>query len=379
MNKHYDFIIIGAGVVGLSLAVALAKKNYSVAILDKQDKNINSKRVYAINLASQNFWRDLGININGCDYLSMDVWGHNTNEAIKFSNALIDMPKLGSIIYEQHILDGLFKVLETSVIDYFNDQALVNITYNKKWIISTATNNFTASWIVGADGANSWVRDKLNAQVETSSYNQEALTCTVQITNTHNNIAYQTFSEQGIIALLPLENSKRCSVVWSTTPEIINDLKNLESNHLQKQLTEFFFHKVGNVVVLDKPVSFPLMMRHAKKIIDPTGWLLVGDAAHTIHPLAGLGLNLGMADIILFLKQLNKKYPKFLSNSNLGNYARTRNFQVWRTIKMMGTLKKLFVHQDPIIKNIRSLGLNTINNSNLMKKWLISEASGVNL
>jgi 2-octaprenylphenol hydroxylase len=151
----------------------------------------------------------------------------------------------------------------------------------------------------------------------------------------------------------------------------------LSNDHFSAKITQEFAAKLGEGKVIGPRHQFPLHMRHTKRYSGPH-WLLMGDAAHTIHPLAGLGLNVGLADVTTWLKNLPQIKQQAWSNKTLAAYQRQRKYEVWQMIALMEGLKAVFANSLPPISALREAGLSACNALKPLKRFLIEQAAGLN-
>lgn len=226
-----------------------------------------------------------------------------------------------------------------------------------------------------ADGANSPCRALLNLSMTSWPYHQQALVALVQTEKSHQQTAWQVFNPEGPLAFLPLSQERLCSIVWSTRPGHANHLMSLADEAFNQQLGEAFARKLGEVAVMGQRYQFPLTMRHTGQYSGKR-WLLLGDAAHTIHPLAGLGLNVGLADVATWLNCLEAANHQLTAHRALNAYQRQRKHAVWQVIAMMGGLKSLFANPlNPVVK-LRGWGLTFCNRFSPLKRFFIEQATG---
>src|SRR3990167_4975618 len=304
--NSFDIIILGAGIVGGSVALALAQKNLRVALIDKHALTTHitdslGVRVSAINHASFNWFSKIGIddiikNSRISHYDKMHVWDDEGH--IEFHANAIAHPQLGFIIENQVILSALAqKIHESTHIELFTDISpkLLHTMPDGVYLLLNNHQRLFGKMLIGADGAHSWLRQHLNIATNTSSYDQTAIVANVATQLPHEHTAWQHFLPTGPLAFLPFANPHLSSIVWSNETEEAIRLLNLNEDEFNKALSHAFDNKLGNVNLISERKHFPLTMRHAKKYIDAR-IAFVGDAIHTIHPLAGLGLNLGLAD-----------------------------------------------------------------------------------
>jgi 2-octaprenylphenol hydroxylase len=386
MDPIFDVVIVGGGIVGLTAALALVKRDFSVAILDAQGFQFSAKpdtRVYAINQASKNLLSSLGVweKMDAeviSPYKHMHVWDQGNQNYIDFDAKLIANSSLGCIIEERVIKEALLKVLENeSNIFYFAKYKPKDIQTESSYVkISTEQKNIVARLLIIADGKDSTCRSLLHIPTFSKPYNQQAMVATVETEKAHQQTAYQIFNKEGTLAFLPLIDAKTCSIVWSTSPSQADFLMHLEELEFNAELTKAFEQKLGKVKLKSKRYQFPLSMQHTQNYVGQN-WLLMGDAAHTIHPLAGLGLNIGLADVSAWIEQLDKSSNKIITNRMLNAYQRERKYEVWQVIALMQGFKTLFSNTFPPIVALRGIGLQCCNSINPIKRLFIEHAAGL--
>ncbi len=387
MKGEFDILVIGGGIVGLTAALAMAQQGYSVAVIDagslEADTSLPDLRVYAINQASQSLLEQLGAwaNIDQqriSPYRQMHVWDSVNGAHIDFDSRSIGVAFLGHIIEESVLKQALLQqIAQQPLISLFPHHCVKKIEEAEAQVsISSEQQSWQGRLLMIADGANSPARQQLNVELTSWSYQQHALVAMVEIEKAHQQTAYQVFNPDGPLAFLPLANSHQCSIVWSTSPERAQELLALPEEKFNQALTEAFAARLGQVKVLSKRHQFPLQMRHAKQYVGER-WLLLGDAAHTIHPLAGLGLNIGLADVNAWICCMAKNNSGQLATKKiLGTYQRERKHAVWQVIALMEGFKRLFSHAFSPIAILRGWGLSLCNQFTPLKRLFIQHASG---
>ena len=385
MNQSYDVVVIGGGIVGLSAAIAMCQRDYSVALIDAgdmtTDTSVSDSRVYAINHASQSLLKTLGAwelldDARISPYLHMHVWDAANGVPIDFDARMVGSDRLGTIIEESIIKQALLQQASMHNIVIF-PRCRVSTVHSiaDSLSISDGSTTWGAKLLIVADGANSATRQLLDVPITSWPYHQQAIVTLIGTEKPHQRTAYQVFNADGPLAFLPLADPHQCSIVWSTTPTRAQTLMDLNDVHFAQQLKEAFAAKLGDCTVLDGRHQFPLHMRHAKRYSGPR-WLLMGDAAHTIHPLAGLGLNVGLADLTEWLSDLGAEKAQAWSNKKLGAYQRQRKYEVWQMIALMGGLKSIFANPFPPVAALRGLGLRACDKLLPIKRLLIEQAAG---
>ncbi|WP_454781596.1 UbiH/UbiF/VisC/COQ6 family ubiquinone biosynthesis hydroxylase [Legionella sp. WA2022007384] len=386
MSLQFNVLVIGGGIVGLTAALAMAQRGYSVAIIDagslKVDGSEPDTRVYAINFASQtllhqlNAWQHLDKS-RLSPYRSMYVWDAESKAHIDFDSRYIGKQYLGNIIEESVLKQALLQQVSTLPSIHLFPNSRVEEVFSGADGVKVCSNQQTweGQLLMIADGANSPARQKLKVPLNSWSYEQHAIVATVSVEKPHQQTAYQVFRADGPLAFLPLADAHQCSIVWSTDPEHAKKLMTLSEQEFNESLTQAFTNKLGRVEVLSTRHQFPLQMRHVKQYVGDR-WLLLGDAAHTIHPLAGLGLNVGLADVRSWIECLDIVQDKLLSKKALGAYQRERKNAVWQIIMMMEGFKRLFSNSFIPIVTLRGLGLRLCNRFMPIKRLFIQHAQG---
>ena len=230
-------------------------------------------------------------------------------------------------------------------------------------------------FLVIADGGESPTRKLLNIPVTTWPYHQHALIATVRTEKNHQQTAWQVFNPDGPLAFLPLVDPHYCSIVWSTRPDRALHLADMSEASFNQALTQAFAQKLGQASLASPRFHFPLMMRHSTRYAG-NNWLLAGDAAHTIHPLAGLGLNMGLADIAACLNALDSSGKAEFTRKALGAWQRERKYAVWQAITFIEGLKTLFANPLPPVVSLRGLGLGLCDRLTPLKRLFIEQAAG---
>ncbi len=382
-----DIVIIGGGVVGLATAASLASFNFNIAVVDAKDikQNLSQStdlRVYAINAATQ----QLLSNVNAWQYISEDklspylnmfIWDELSSGVLEFGAQELGLPYLGHIIEEKVLKNALLNVIKSmpNVSLHANTQLKsVNISDDAVFI-ETNNGDIKSKLIIGADGANSWLRSELNFECQATPYEHHAIVCSLTTQLPHKKTAYQHFTCDGPLAFLPLKNSNQCSIVWSVPPTCAKELVNQTDDEFCQSIATAFNLKLGEVSGVSKRVSFPLIERTVSPFIKNRA-LLVGDALHTIHPLAGLGVNLGLSDVAGLKHSIEACHNQFDAYKTLRHFERSRKGEVLAITKLMKLIHQSFSSSSSLPSWLRGIGMNTISQSTFIKSQIIKLASG---
>ena len=408
--KEFDVVIAGAGMVGASLACLLAESSLSIALVDRkrlvQGKDSDSPklhsdkfdpRVSAISQASQQLFRQLGVwedmsAARVCNYSAMQVWDAEGTGSIDFSAEQINQPELGSIVENSIIIAALHKRVaqleNVFSITPFSIESFEQVEGEDGLIVKLNADDgqaIRAPLIIAADGANSKLRALANFECREWDYEQHALVTTVRTQLPHNNTALQRFMETGPLAFLPLRSATEddtqhfCSIVWSMLPDQAERVMSLSEDEFNSELAAALESKLGAIEWSDKRFVFPLRQRHALDYVKE-GIVLVGDAAHTIHPLAGQGVNLGLLDAKALAEELQRGIQAGRSVADpkvLLRYQRRRKGNNLSMMWLMEGFKRLFGQQDLSIRWLRNIGMNAVDKMTPIKNQLIRKAMGL--
>ena len=385
--KTYDLVIIGGGMVGLALAASLRNSPLRLAVIESFPPQTPTEqvtdRVSALNLASRQLLQELGVwssllQTRATPYTQMYVWEKDSFADIEFNGQSLGLTELGHIVENHLIRHELWQqVKQQNNADILAVQPKkLNIGEHNAVICLEDEQLLSAKLIVGADGANSWVRRQADIPLVFRDYGHHALVCNVECDDAHQNVARQIFSPDAILAFLPLHQENLCSIVWSLPPEQAQFLQHCDELTFNNALAAAFERRLGSCKVVSSRKTFPLTARYARNFAQPR-IALIGDAAHTIHPLAGLGVNLGFQDAAYLAQQIEKILH---ANSDIGEYRALRDYERRRkteAIKLLITmqgLKDLFHSDNPIKKWIRGVGLTVTNRLSIVKETFIKQA-----
>lgn len=401
LSMEYDILIVGGGMVGSTLACMLAQQtSLSIAILEAKvpihswSPSHYHHRVSAIALSSQRIFKALQVwdtikNKRVSPFTKIHVWDAAGQGKIDFDCKDITESVLGFIIENNLIQSALEEKLEklkgTSQIDAPQIELVspVNLTafYEKENGIELQADDgriFRTKLAIAADGAHSWLREQAGIALEKSDYGQEAIVATVETALPHKKIASQVFLETGPLAFLPLVNPNTSSIVWSLPAEEARRLLASDVALFKDELARAFSHHLGNIVAADQRYSFPLLKQTAKNYVKPRV-ALAGDAAHTVHPLAGQGVNMGLLDAASLAEVIVdavKNRRDFSSLHNLRRYERWRKADNLFMLVGVDMIQKLFASDKKSIQSLRSLGVTMTNRVRWIKNIFTRHAVG---
>lgn len=403
-----DIAIVGAGLVGATLAALLLQQKQNraltIALIDQRDTpqspNLGAKppefdpRVVALSPHSIKILEEIGTwpqieNQRVCYYPRMVVWNHEGTGKIKFDAQDLNQPHLGAIVENSLLVNAIVTSFRNNEkLTYICHQPIASIETvfvarakercQKKRLTLSEGIKIEASLVIAADGAHSTIREKLKMPIRSRSYNHSAIVTTVECEYSHQHTAWQSFLPTGPLAFLPLgeASEKFCSIVWSAETKKAENLMAMEDEKFIQQLAEAFESRLGAIKRVDRRYHFPLVQRHAIDYFIPQV-ALVGDAAHTIHPLAGQGVNLGFLDAQVLSREIERALQRQLTLADISilrRYQRCRKRHNMEVMLLMETLKKLFGHRQLAARWIRNTGLNLVNGSPSIKQWLAKQA-----
>ncbi len=389
---RYDIVIVGAGMVGATLACALRDSGLRIAVVEARRPRRSwpagsvDLRVSAISAASERIFRALGVwpamEARGVSpFLEMHVWDAGGRGEIHFDSADLGTPRLGHIIENRVIqaalLEGMDEAANLELICPAAIESFQHTSGGLRLQLSDGAELQTAL-LVGADGGGSRVRELAGLATRGWSYEQQAVVAAVSTQRPHRGTAWQRFLPPGPLAFLPLRDG-RSSIVWSTHPERAEALLAMAEAEFRTALGEAFDHRLGEVLETGPRAAFPLRLQHTLRYVSER-LALVGDAAHMIHPLAGQGVNLGLLDAAALAEVIRDAQGRgrdFSSILVLRRYERWRKGDNLITMAAMDGFKRLFGTDFAPLRLARNLGLELINQAVPVKNQLISHAMGL--
>ncbi len=373
MIKKFDIIVVGGGIIGATFALNLAinKPNFKIAIIDKLDFNKLKidNRFYAIspnNIA----------NFINLDVLPSNVGSMNKIQIFTDQNGFINLDsKLINKTFIAKIVDSY--LLHQNLIDKLKMQYNVELITDNLLQINNNDNlvlihgkdtTYSCNLLIGSDGSNSWIKKELNIKSKSKDYQQYGIVANFESELDHDNTGFQWFVGEELLAFLPLTKNK-ISIVLSTSN--YKYLLNTSDDNFINLIRAKSNNRLGDLKLLTKPIGFPLKLDYLN-ILTNDKVILIGDAAHTVHPLAGQGINLGLNDARVLVEIISKKkHYQLIDQSILLSYNNLRVPQIRVTQFCCDALFNMNV-SNPLIKKIfLKTGFNIFNKSSLLKKFLL--------
>jgi len=392
INK-YDVIIVGGGLIGLATSIFLSKIGLKIIIVEKNGITINKSTNYdlrttAISEGTKKILENFGVWSKLKNYAqeikTIKVYDRNSTNNIKFTN-----PKQTSFL--GYIVENFYlkKILLDKIKRLKNIRILQNITINNiinhTSCIEVITNkrSIKANLLIAADGKNSFVRKFKKQSVFSKQYKQSALVINLQHTKNHNNTAYEIFYKSGPLAILPmkksLDNKFRSSLVWTHNKEFVENMYNLSEDFLSLVIDERIQEYIGNTIKIINKKFFPLGA-HINSSFGSDRIIYVGDSAHSIHPIAGQGWNLGMRDAETLSKIVS--YAQGLGLEIGSNYVckkfnNERFFDVFGLYQVTDKLNTIFMKEKILYNSMRGIGFKIIEKNKKLNNFISSYAMGL--
>jgi 2-octaprenylphenol hydroxylase len=393
-ERSTDVLIVGAGIAGLSLAIALSKSDCHVVVIDGADrpKPVNAGvalndwdlRVSALTPTSIRFLESLGVwqripSERTAPYQAMCVWDADGTGRITFNAEDVAAPCLGHIVENRQTVQALLECAEAcSGVELRWQSALESLSrIPDGWSIDCAGDQrLSAQLVVAADGARSKVRQLTAQPTRDWDYHQSAIVGTVALSSPHQATCWQAFLSTGPLALLPLPDPSKVALVWSLDVQEHAGVAALSDTAFIEALNQALGPLAPHAEAVGTRVSFPLKQSHAIDYVDDA-LVLVADAAHSIHPLAGQGINLGLSDVRILAQELLAGCAGGLTVSSpvsLKRYQRQRKSENLAMMAAMEGFKRGFGSPHPAAVILRNIGLNMVERQPLLKRWFMRQA-----
>lgn len=394
---HADVAIVGAGLVGLATAVAMHSAGFSVVLVDSRnpaDDDFSDERwdtrIYAISPKNAQWLSDLGVwplmNQSRIGQMqSMEIFYEadslkTEQKPIALSSSDVNADCLCYIVESKSLMQALLKQVEALGIQTQFDSPCeaVSNTPDKAVLDLPHQLSIESTLLIAADGSHSWLRQQLNMTMQQKPYQQTAIVANFIAKKPHGNIARQWFSQDAenqnsILAWLPLPDNM-ISIVWSVSTNYADTLLMLNDEEFTNKVKLAGGAILGELKLIDATTKFALNLKKSNTLVHDNV-VLVGDAAHQVHPMAGQGVNLGFRDVIDLVEILKNKsrYQALNDSSLLRLYTRKRKVDILNIVLLTDTLYHLFKSQNAAIKTVRNWGLSATN-LQAIKKMLVSNA-----
>lgn len=387
----YDVVVIGGSVVGATAALALRRSGFSVALAERgdspptYDSTDYDARVYAISPASASLLERLGVwsrikSRRASPYRAMHIWVDRPNAGMRCSAADAGRSELGWIVEHRVLVNSLWEAFDRIISVYARAEVegVENRCSGLSRVDLASGARMDARLLVGADGAESALRRRAHINTAGWQYQQRAIICHVRTAAPHRQTAWQRFLRTGPLAFLPLADG-RCSIVWSANAGLANELLALDEAEFCRRAEKAIGGALGGVLEASPRVAIQLRLLHAREYVQP-GLALVGDAAHVMHPLAGQGVNLGLADVEALVNTLTATRDTgrdWTSLRTLGRYARSRKAENLKMLAVTDLLCRLFGSPLPGLRPFLAIGMDGVSQFVPIREWLVHRATGI--
>ena len=395
MKVDSDIIIVGGGLNGSLMAIAAANIGFSTIVLDSKDNEASAEnrfdgRSYALALSSVRLLKNLDIfediidksqPILNIKILDGKLVQGPSQFSLHFDNNEIHDGPMGQMVEDRFIRKALFtKINKNKQIDYkFNSK----VTEHKKqsgYISITLENGkkLNTKLLVGADGRNSELANRADIKKSGWKYNQSALVCAIEHEADHNGVAWQYFMPSGPLAVLPMTGKRSC-IVWTEQNANAKAINLFDETRYTKVLAARLGNFLGKFKIIGDRHTYPLELSIADRFIDER-LALIGDAAHSVHPIAGQGLNAGFKDIAVLAHIIQDAHHR---GEDLGSLGVLKRYEEWRRFDSAqlaystDLFNKLFSNENEALRLARNIGLKLLDSIPVAKRNIIKEAAGI--
>lgn len=389
VGPRYDVAIVGGGMVGAVLAVALSRAQFSVALVEaKRPKRFDANADYDLRLSAiapgpRRVLDNLGLwdrvaRTRCCAFTGMKVWDANSPAELFLEHTAVGLPELGHIVENDLIVDTAWQALTDVDIHCPAMLETLSITPEAARLGLDDGSTVTAALVVGAEGANSPVRAAANIQTTGWSYGQRCTVGAVTPERHHRHIAWQRFTETGPVAFLPLEDG-RCSLAWHADDALAAELAELDHDAFCARLTKASDGALGRIERMDTRAAFPLKLLHAREYCR-SRVALAGDAAHVLHPMAGQGVNLGLLDVAELVGALEAGRKAGRDPGDLTYLRRYQRARMAENMMMMGAtdvLKRVYGSDNPLLRSLRTRAIGAAARLAPIRQLMIHQAVGL--
>jgi len=391
-SESIDLVIIGGGMVGLTLACALKNTGLNIIIIERDEAEPRMSlgrdcRVSAIVAGTVEALKGIGawplVKERAGPIDSMRIWDDQRFGSIRFEAEEAGLETLGYIVENSVLSSAMLGMLrESENIEWCCPACVDSVRWhtNHVEVVLEDGRMVSTPLVVGADGGRSWLRSQAGIPTWSHRFGQQGIVATIQPQFSHRNCAYQRFLPTGPLAFLPLADSL-CSIVWSAQDTEAERLMALDDSAFLAELQAAFGPVLGTLEAAGERAAFPLRSQLSRHMVHPR-MALIGDAAHQIHPLAGLGVNLGIRDAMVLAQEIadaRRFEEDYGSLDVLNRFMRSRMPDILAVMGGMEAFNYLFTHDVPGLALLRNAGMRVVGNSGPVKRMLMRRAMGLTL
>ncbi|MGH1369815.1 MAG: FAD-dependent monooxygenase [Maritimibacter sp.] len=395
MTCDTDILIVGGGLNGPALALALGDAGFDVTVIDAQKRGARGAedfdgRGYALALASQRLLSAIGVwdglRPHAQPLLEIKISDGKPGQGpgpfvLEFDHAEIDEGPMGYMVEDRFLSRGLLSAVEAhprvTLLDgeYVQDQSVDLASVS---VTLTCGKSLTARMIIGCDGRSSGTAQRAGIKRQGHDYGQTALVCAIEHALPHNGTAHQFFMPSGPLAILPLPGDQS-SIVWTETHAEAARIHALKDDAYLAHLRPRFGDFLGDISLAGRRFTYPLGLTVAESFVGAR-LALVGDAAHGMHPIAGQGLNAGFKDVGALAEVLTlarRRGEDYAREDVLERYQQWRRFDVAAMVAATEVTNRLFSNDNPVLRGLRDIGLGAVNAMPNLRRGIIREAAGL--
>ncbi len=373
-TQHFDIVIAGGGFVGLSLALALAPFKLKIAVIEPipfqvREQNEFDARSIGLSLVSKNFYSSLGLWPKLAEFSApiktIHVSQQNHYGMVQFNARDIKRDAFGYVVPNHQFIASLYEEIKTkNNIQLFCPHRVESFVNNKTTVIINLDQDIklAANLLFAADGSRSMIREKLGLKNSVFQHKHFALITNMAVEKNHQQIAFERFTDSGPIAVLPLVK-KRCALVLTIHESDVPKIKQLSDDDIIKLIQQRFGYRLGQITKIGQRQCYPLNSAFCEHQVNDR-IILLGNAAHTLHPIAAQGLNLGLRDvasIVDIISRLQQDKADLNSHAYWQDYINQRMRDQKRLISFTDSLARLFLYDLLPLSLVRNLGFMSLN------------------
>jgi ubiquinone biosynthesis UbiH/UbiF/VisC/COQ6 family hydroxylase len=383
MSRALNIGVVGGGLVGAATALGLARKGFAVTLIDRAEPRVERSRLgadirnVALNPRSRMLLEDLDVwpDQSAVPYRKMHVWEERGSASLEFCAWEVGRTELGWLVEMSPLLCGIWDALADTVALNFSVVEGISKSAHGVTLGLEGGQALDFDFLIASDGGQSRVRQDMGFKLSERPVDQLALATVVRLNGTHESTAWQRFLVDGPLALLPSTRPDLASIVWSGPRTKTHARLQLSDEDFCAEITRLSESRLGEVVAVDRRVAFPLTQQYAPQPFRDNV-LLIGDAAHVVHPLAGLGVNLGFEDVGAVLA-IAGSGANLSRPSTWRSFVRARTLRARSMIRLLGSLNALYGAKDPGVGLLRNLGMRWVNRAGPLKHQIMREAMGI--